>query len=60
MKKVFFEEFVNRPILVYCNIAPKKMVNPIETCILDVRRKANLYFALLYLGSKSSRSLKIV
>ena len=59
MKEVVLKKYVDFAIVAEFNIAVLKVINPVAAGILNMSRKAFLYYPLVHTAHKSTWQLKI-
>jgi hypothetical protein len=57
VKEMYLEELMDVVVVVKLSTALLKMLNPVETRVLDLWRKTLLYSTMLYVSHKCTRSL---
>jgi hypothetical protein len=57
VKKIYLEELIDIVVVLKLGTTLLKMLNPVETCILDLWRKALLYSTTLYISYKCAGTL---
>jgi hypothetical protein len=59
MKQVRLQELMNLVVVIQLGLAFLKMLDPIETCVLNLGRKALFHLTTAYISNKHTRSAQV-
>ena len=59
MKDMYLKELIDVVVIVKLSITLLEMLNLVETCILNLRRKALLHLTAVNIGHKDSGSARV-